>query len=117
MADTGQVTIAPDLLAALISKSYLRQNPIVSVVQVASTAILDYQPKRLSWLLVNLSVNNGFVGWDDQVSAAKGVFVAGNGGSLSASRFEDGLLVTRPVFALNAVALGIWFIVDVLAVD
>jgi len=88
-------------------------NPVTDTVGTTPTLILRNNPDRLFWLAVNLSANNGYVGWDTQVSPTRGLFIAGNGGFVSCSIEEDGELVIQEVYGVNLAAQGIWMIVEI----
>jgi len=88
-------------------------NPVTDTVGTTPTEILRNNPDRVFWLIVNLSANNGYIGWDREVSSTKGIFVAANGGYTSAALEEDGELVIYPVFAINLNAAGTYMIVEV----
>jgi len=88
-------------------------NPVTNTVDTTPTLILRNNPDRIFWLIVNLSANNGYVGWDTQVSSSRGLFIAGNGGFISANIEEDGELVIQEVYAVNLGASGTYMIVEV----
>jgi len=92
-----------------------RINPVTNTVNTTPTQILNNSPDRIFWLIVNLSVNKGYVGWDNDVSSTRGIPIAANGGYVSASVEEDGELVIHPVFAVNENAAGTYYIVEILA--
>jgi len=94
-------------------KTRLNVNPVTATVATSATEILRNNPDRIFWLIVNLSPNDGYAGWDREVSSTKGLLVPSNGGYVSASAEEDGELVIYPVFAVNLVAQGTWMIVEV----
>jgi len=97
-------------------KTKLNTNPVTSTVGTTPTEILKNNPDRVFWLIVNLSGNDGYVGWDREVSSSKGLLVPSNGGYVSASAVEDGELVIYPVYAINLVAAGTWMIVEVVRI-
>jgi len=88
-------------------------NPVTNNVGTAATLILKNNPDRIFWLIVNLSGNDGYAGWDAQVSSTRGLLVPSNGGYVSASIEEDGELVIYEVYAILNVAAGTWMIVEV----
>jgi len=100
-------------VAKLGFKTRLRINPVADTVEITPTEILKNNPDRVFWLVVNLSINNGFVGWDTLVSPTRGLLVAANGGFVSANIEEDGELVIYPVYAINLNASGTYMIVEV----
>jgi len=88
-------------------------NPVTDTVLTTPTLILRNNPDRIFWLVVNLSPNNGFLGWDTLVSSTRGLFIAGNGGFVSANIEEDGELVIQEVWAINLNAAGTYMIVEI----
>jgi len=94
-------------------KTRLIVNPVTDTVATTSTEILRNNPDRIFWLVVNLSANNGYTGWDNLVSATRGLLVAANGGFVSANIEEDGELAIYPVYAVNLNAAGTYMIVEV----
>jgi len=94
-------------------KTRLIVNPVTNTVETMATEILRNNPDRIFWLIVNLSGNNGYIGWDREVSNTRGLLVAANGGYVSACIEEDGELVIYPVFAINLNASGTYMIVEV----
>jgi len=94
-------------------KTRLIVNPVTSTVGTTATEILRNNPDRIFWLVVNLSINDGYAGWDREVSSSKGILIPANGGYASASIEEDGELVIYPVFAINLNASGTYMIVEV----
>ena len=88
-------------------------NPVTATIGTTSTLILKNNPDRLMWLIVNLSDNRGFIGFDEQVASGRGIPVEASGGIVSANWREDAELVIHPVYAVNQVAAGTWFIVEV----
>jgi len=88
-------------------------NPVTDTVATTPTLILRNNPDRIFWLIVNLSANNGYIGWDTLVSSTRGLLVAANGGFVSASIEEDGELVIQEVYAVNLAAQGTYMIVEI----
>jgi len=88
-------------------------NPVTDTVLTTPTLILRNNPDRIFWLVVNLSANNGYLGWDTLVSSTRGLLVAANGGFVSASIEEDGELVIQEVYAVNLAAQGTYMIVEI----
>ena len=88
-------------------------NPVTPTVGTTSTLILKNNPDRLMWLIVNLSPNRGYIGFDEQVGAGRGIPIEASGGIVSATWREDAELVIHPVYALNLGASGTYFIIEV----
>jgi len=110
------VTAPPEPIPAekrLGFKTRLVVNPVTDTVGTTATPILQNNPDRIFWLIVNLSGNNGYVGWDNAIGSTRGLLVAANGGFVSACIEEDGELVIYPVYAINLNASGTYMIVEV----
>ncbi len=60
-----------------------RENPVTATLGVASGQILPYNPKRVGFIVVNLSPNSVYVAPKNTVSITSGIYLAANGGSLS----------------------------------
>jgi len=87
------------------------RSDVVSV-QITVTDILLNDPDRFSWILTNLSANRGFLWFDREVSASRGIPIEASGGVVSSFWEEDGELTTYAVFGINEVAAGTWSIVE-----
>jgi len=96
-------------------KTRPRINPVTNTVNTTATKILNNNPDRIFWLVVNLSSNKGYVGWDSEVSSSRGIPIAANGGYVSASIEEDGELVIHEVHAVNENAAGAYYTVEISA--
>lgn len=68
-------------------------NPVTASCGTTATVLLQNNPDRLAYTVVNLGATAMYVAWDRAVSATHGVYVAPNGGSVSFSAEEDGELV------------------------
>jgi len=88
-------------------------NPVTNTVATTPTLILRNNPDRIYWLIVNLSPNDGYAGWDAQVSPTRGILIPANGGYASVSIVEDGELAIMEVYAINLTASGTWMIVEI----
>jgi len=88
-------------------------NPVTNSVATTATKILNNNPDRIFWLVINLSVNKGYVGWDGEVASTKGVPIAPSGGYVSCTVEEDGELVIYEVWAVNENAAGTYYIVEI----
>jgi len=84
-------------------KTGLRINPLVSSVGTSVTKILDDNPNRVAWRVVNLSSNILYVLHDEEVSSSRGIRLVANGGT-AGEVFDEDFNVTG--FALYAVASG-----------
>lgn len=64
-------------------KTIPRINPEVTQVDIVVTKILPYNPRRLSFVIFNLSGNSVYISPFRSVSATNGIYLAANGGSAS----------------------------------
>ena len=89
----------------------------VESVGVAQSRILRNDPERVFVLLVNLSVNTIFVGYDEQVSSGRGILLGSNGGTYQVDVEEDFTLPINSMFALATGAASNLFVVTVRRID
>jgi hypothetical protein len=82
-------------------------------IGVAVTPILGNNPKRLFWLLSNVSVNAMAYGQDFSLTLTNGLPLAPSGGGVSMSVDEDAEAVCYPVNAIAAVAASATYAVEV----
>lgn len=85
-------------------------------VNTTPTRILDNNPRRVAWLLVNISVNQGYLNFDNLVSSSNGIILGAGGGSVSVEVDEDGETPAWEVFGLCTGAAGIWWVYEVVCV-
>ena len=88
-------------------------NPITDTVQTTATKILNNNPDRLAVVIVNLSANRGFIGFDRQVGPTRGIPVEASGGVVTMNVEEDGETVGYEIHAINQVAAGKWYILEI----
>ena len=88
-------------------------NPITDTVGTTATKILNNNPDRLALVIVNLSANRGFIGFDRQVGPTKGIPVEASGGVVTMCIEEDGEAVGYEIHAINEVLAGAWYILEV----
>jgi len=83
-------------------------NPVVnrSTASVGATAtrLFINDPDRLGFLVVNLSINDLFIGPFPDVSATKGIRLGANGGNVSLVWFEDFEITAWEWFAIGSAA-------------
>jgi len=88
-------------------------NPLVDEVMIARTQILSNNPNRLGWIAVNLSPQNIWLAMDMNVSAAHGILLTANGGSVSLIYEEDFEATCWEVFAVAAADNSDIFVLEV----
>lgn len=79
-------------------------NPLISQVSTSVLKVLDNNPNRVAWSFMNISVNNIYVAFDEQVSATHGFYLSALGGGMVLNWRND---MELPGFAVYAIATGI----------
>lgn len=79
----------------------MEENTVVESIGVTASSVIPNDPERLFLLLVNLSTNLMYIGFDEQVGAGRGIFLAANGGSYVVDVREDLVLPTYQHFAVS----------------
>ena len=91
------------------TRSY--EDPLTSTVGTSVTKILNNNPDRLAFTVVNLTAYDVYVAFDRQVSLTRGILISASGGSLTLTAKEDGELVGYEVFAISRTAASTIFTV------
>jgi len=94
------------LVAEFLQKEYggiFAETIDVNSVGVTQGQLFGNDPERGMVLLVNLSVNTIYIGFDPQVSSARGITLGANGGSYNVIIKNDFQL---PSMAMYAIATG-----------
>ncbi len=81
-------------------ETFTRVNHLVSEVGSTPTLIVEANPKRVAWSVINLGTAAMYVGFDDTVGAQRGILVQGSGGFIGFTEIEDHKLPTLPAFAI-----------------
>ena len=86
----------------------------VSVESIGTTAeaVVSNDPERLFLLLVNLSSNLMYIGFDAQVGADRGIFLAANGGSYEVDLEADMVIPTFAHYVVSAGAASDLYVVS-----
>jgi hypothetical protein len=87
-------------------------NPLVASVGTTAVKVLNNNPDRIGWLIVNLSANTIYIAYGPDVSSTKGISIALNGGTASSVVSEDGEAVTYEVWAVAAGADSAIYVVE-----
>jgi len=85
-------------------RTRLVQNPVRDTVGTSPVLILRGNPDRFHWLVINLSANEVYLGFDEDVSSTRCILLGASGGFASMSADEDGEVVTWEVWAVAAAA-------------
>lgn len=94
----------------------IRINPLASQVGTNVVQLLDSNPNRIAWTLVNLGENAIYVDFTPTPSASRGIYVAMTGGVLSLLWNEDFSLCAFPVYAVSPNLTCDIYIVEVIAI-
>ncbi len=89
-------------------------NPEVAQVETTLTKILSYNPKRVSFVLINLGSDFITVAPDSLVTATRGIYLVPNGGTLSMVWTEDFEMPTFEWFGIADTAACSIFVLEVL---
>ena len=74
----------------------------VDSIGTSASEIFGNDPERVFVLLVNLSANTMYIGFNEQVGSSNGIVLSANGGSLILNSKDDYTLTGRSLFALAA---------------
>lgn len=97
-------------------KTVYETNPLVPQLEASPviTRFLPYNPRRLSFVLVNLSAVYICVGPDSNVSLTRGIYLVPNGGTLSMVWTEDFEMPTFEWYGLANGAAAEIYVLEVL---
>jgi len=94
-----------DLLQGLYGiKTTFRTNPNSSSVGTTAVKLLNNNPNRVSFLVVNMSVNSVWISPEQDVSSTKGIFLASNGGFAVFTWDRDFELVAQEWWIIGSAA-------------
>ena len=85
-------------------------------VLTTSTPVLENNPKRVHAAIVNISAQQGYFNYENNVASTNGILLGAGGGSMTESVDEDGESVAWPMFGINVGATGIWMVYEVFRV-
>jgi len=74
---------------------------LVSVVHTSPVMLFKHNPNRFMLLLMNLSVNNLYVGFDARVSTTNGILIDAGGGFLILNIKDDLYLVQKEIWLVS----------------
>lgn len=113
-------TIPPGAIAAVLGARRFdgptRAKFGAVTVNTTPTRVLDNNPRRVAWLAVNISVNQGFLNFDNLVSSSNGIILGAGGGSVSVEVDEDGETPAWEAYGICTGAAGVWWIYEVVRV-
>lgn len=94
-------------------KTRVLEKVIDPLISTTAVKILNNNPDRLGFLIVNMSNNTLYVALDGTVSASRGIIVASLGGFLSVFYKEDFVLAGREIWAVASGADTSVYIIEV----
>jgi c-di-GMP-binding flagellar brake protein YcgR len=94
--------VTKDLIKKYYMPEITQSNVVITTLTIGTepVRVLENNPSRFQSVIVNLSPNNVYVGFDNQVSSSKGIRVAPNGGDFRMIWIEDLDVVTWEFFAV-----------------
>lgn len=94
-------------------KTTYRSNPLVSACQVAITKLLSNNPNRVAFVMVNLGVNDVYIGFDVETSISKGILLANAGGGISMTYRTEFDLVASEVHGVAPAGASNMYILEI----
>ena len=97
------------ILQKLIQKQFgiktrLREDVLTSSLGVAAERVIPQNSNRLGWIIINLSTNTVYVGFNNGVSATNGIILVASGGSYSMIWNEDFDVVGYEIWGIASAA-------------
>ena len=89
-------------------RSRARTNPVTSSVGTTAKEIAKENHDRLAIVVINLSANDLYVAFDNQVSSSRGIYLTPTGGSLSLLAEEDLELTGYRLWAVASAANAVF---------
>ena len=88
------------------------ENPVTDNVDIAVTNILSGNPRRVGFVVFNLSANTIFIAPSNIVSATRGIYLAPNGGSASLVWDRDFEIICMPWYAAASADTSVVYILE-----
>lgn len=95
-------------------KTVYNINPEVAQVATSVTKVLNFNPRRVAFILVNLGANILHVAPEGDVSSSKGIYLVANGGTLTMVWTEDFEMPTFEWYAIATTSANNIFVLEVL---
>lgn len=93
-------------------KTTYRINPNISSVGTTALKLLNNNPNRVSFLVVNMSVNALYVSPMQDVSSTKGIYIAPNGGFATFQWDRDFELVGQEWWCIGGAAATTLYVLE-----
>lgn len=90
-----------------------RINPSISIIDNTITQILGNNPRRLGYILMNLSANSLYISPESDPSSTKGLYLAPNGGSFVTNYREDFVLPAIALWGIAGAAASAIFMITI----
>ena len=74
--------------------------------------IVQNNPNRVQVIIMNLSVNNVYIGFTSQVGITNGILLAANGGQVGFMAPDDGDLPGRAIYAIAAAGAPVVYTIE-----
>lgn len=106
-------------LSDLVEQQYgVKTDVKTSVVSVGTTPtqVLDNNPNRVGYILINLSTNAAFINFDTSVSTNNGIFLAQQGGSFSQNWKDDFNIVGYSMYGIVASGSNNIFVAEIFTI-
>lgn len=92
-------------------KTRTKTNPLATSVLTTVTKVLQNNPDRLSYTVVNLGGTALYLAFDNEVSSTRGILLVASGGSLTLNAEDDGELVGYELYGISATSSNNIFVV------
>lgn len=109
--ESGVFKIIKDLYGVIVSE---QENPVVSSLSTTAAKILQAKPRRLGFIIVNLSSVSVYVSMANNPSSTKGILLGANGGSLSVDWQKDFTLPSREWYGVAASGTANIYIIELI---
>ena len=84
-------------------------------VSIEPTRLLEQNPRRFSYVLSCISDSGIYIAFSPLVSATNGLYISGNGGSMSVTVDEDDELTTYELWAVSEAGSALVYIAEVVS--
>ena len=90
------------------------ENPVTDEVSTTATKILQAKPRRVGFLVVNLSSVSVYISMANDPSSNKGILLGANGGALSANWNKDFSLPSREWYGISSSGTAKIYIIEII---
>lgn len=93
-----------------------RIDPLLTEVGVNAVRVVPNNPDRLGLIIINLSANVIYMGFDNRVATTRGIYLAPSGGQMVMNYKEDFELVGQEMWGLATGANSGIHVIEVIGV-